>query len=56
MEKGELSRFTLRVPVGLLVELKVLAARSRRSLNNQLVAMLETAVTSEQNEKSGTTA
>ncbi|MUZ63472.1 hypothetical protein [Agrobacterium vitis] len=51
MEKEEIDRFTLRCPVDLLIELKVMAARSRRSLNNQVVAMLENAVRNAEGEK-----
>lgn len=56
MDKEEIDRFTLRCPVGLMIELRVMAARSRRSLNNQVVALLEAAVKSAENEKSGTPA
>ncbi|MDW9444811.1 Arc family DNA-binding protein [Sinorhizobium meliloti] len=55
MNNEELERFTLRAPVGLCIELKVMAARARRSFNAQIVKMLEEALASE-NEKSGTTA
>lgn len=55
MNNEELERFTLRAPAELCIELKVLAARARRSLNAQIVKMLEDALASE-NEKSGTTA
>ena len=44
METTEVERFTLRVPANLQIELKIMAARARRSLNNQIVAMLEEAV------------
>ena len=56
MDKEEVDRFTLRCPVDLLIELKVMAARSRRSLNSQVIALLENAVKSAEDEKSGTTA
>ncbi|TQN59585.1 Arc family DNA-binding protein [Agrobacterium tumefaciens] len=51
MEKEEMDRFTLRCPVDLLIELKVMAARSRRSLNSQVIALLDEAVKTAKNEK-----
>lgn len=58
MDKEEIDRFTLRVPTELLIELKVMAARSRRSLNAQVVSLLEKCVNDalSANEKSEATA
>jgi hypothetical protein len=52
MRKEEMERFTLRAPVELCVELRVMAATARRSLNGQIVKMLEEQLSSK-NEKSG---
>lgn len=58
MVKEEFDRFTLRLPVELHIELKVMAARSRRSLNAQVVSLLEKCVHDalSANEKSEVTA
>ena len=37
----DVERITLRIPANIVVELKVMAARSRRSLNAQIVSILE---------------
>lgn len=52
MRNEDLERFTLRAPPELITEIKVKAANARRSLNSQIVTMLERAVSAE-NEKSG---
>ncbi|MGX5708274.1 toxin-antitoxin system HicB family antitoxin [Brucella lupini] len=58
MGKDETDRFTLRIPSELHIELKVMAARSRRSLNAQVVSLLEKCVNDALsiNEKSEVTA
>ncbi len=58
MEKEQIDRFTLRLPSELLIELKVMAARSRRSLNAQVVSLLEKSINDalSTNEKSEATA
>lgn len=56
MVKDEIDRYTVRFPADLMIEIRVMAARSRRSVNGQIVAMLENAVLEAQNEKSGTPA
>ncbi len=40
----EFDRFTLRVPSELNIELRVMAARNRRSLNAQIITLLEKSV------------
>lgn len=50
MNKDELERITLRAPADLLIEVRIMAARARRSLNSQIVSLLEEA-TVNQNEK-----
>lgn len=54
MNSHDMERITLRAPAELLVELRIMAARARRSLNAQIVCILEDV--SSKNEKSGTTA
>lgn len=58
MVEEEFDRFTLRIPSELCIELKIMAARSRRSLNAQVVTLLEKCVNDalSANEKSEVTA
>ncbi len=57
MPSDDLQRVTLRIPVELQVELKVQAARARRSFNSHMISILEGAVrAAAQNEKTETTA
>lgn len=51
METEDLDRFTMRVPANIMIEIRVMAARSRRSINSQVVAMLESAIANTENEK-----
>lgn len=53
VKNADWDRFTLRIPPYLHIELKVMAARSRRSLNSQVVAILEKAVTATEGAKFG---
>lgn len=41
IDDEEIDRVTLRIPSAVFVELKVMAARGRRSLNAQIVSILE---------------
>lgn len=54
MNSHDMERITLRAPADLLVELRIMAARARRSLNAQIVCLLEEA--SSKNEKADATA
>lgn len=56
MDRDNLDRITFRCPADLMVELRVMAARSRRSVNNQLISMLEDAVRNAETKKADATA
>jgi len=55
MTDKDKDKFMLRLPAGWRETLKGLAKKNRRSMNQEILAALESVV-AEQNEKSGTTA